>query len=144
MLVCKDNKWKAVEQCLAEQGCNSEGFSVDCNGPVAKAGDFCEGVEKPDYACSSDGKAQLVCSPNATKWTVDQACRGAKGCTSIVSRISCDTSIAELNEACAKDGTAACAVDGKTILECKDGKMQKSEVCPKACKVDYLSISCDR
>ena len=143
MLVCKDGKWKAVEQCLGKDGCDSLGMIVRCNGPTAKAGAECDPGEKPDYACSDDGKAELVCGSGVAKWTVEHACRGAKGCTSSVLGIECDTSIRELDEACAKDGAAACAVDGKTVLECKDGKMQKSKVCPTACKVDSLFISCD-
>ncbi len=143
MLVCMAGKWKAVEQCLAQEGCNSLGLMVRCNGPTAKAGDVCDGGEKPDYACSTDGKAQLVCSPGANKWAMENACRGAKGCTSSILGIDCDSSIRELDEKCSKDGGAACAVDGKTVLECKDGKMQKLKACPTACKVEAYSITCD-
>lgn len=143
MLLCKEGKWKAIEQCLAKEGCSAAAFRVRCNGPTAKAGDECDPSEEADYACSSDGKSQLICKAGEPKWTVNAACRGKEGCTSSILGVKCDRSIRELDEACVKDGDAACSVDGKTVLECKDGKMKKAKVCPTACKVDSLYVSCD-
>ncbi len=140
-LLCKDGKWKAIEQCLGKDGCGSSMFSIKCDGPTAKVGDDCDFEDKPDYACSADGKAQLICKANG--WALDKNCRGKEGCTTSVLGIKCDASVMEPGEACAKDGSAACSTDGKTILECKGGKFEKVKECPKSCSVGFATISCE-
>lgn len=140
-LVCKDAKWTAIEQCLGKNGCDSDLFNVNCDGPVAKAGAYCEYEGKPDYACSPDGKAEVVCT--AQGWTVAKQCRGAEGCTSSILGIKCDTSVMDPGEKCDSEGSAACSTDGKTILECKGGKFEKSTVCTTKCKVTSISITCE-
>lgn len=142
VLVCRDGKWKSVEQCMGAKACNSAMFAVDCDGPTAKANEDCESGEKPDYACAADGKSQLVCAPGATKWAVNSACLGAEGCTSSILGVKCDRTIRNAGDACTKDGDAACSTDGKTVLECKNGKMEKSKECPKKCEVSPLYIQC--
>lgn len=139
-LLCKDGKWKAIEQCAGEKGCRSGGLVVSCDGPTAKEGDFCDTREKEDYACSADKKAQLKCEKDT--WTLARKCMGAKGCSSSLLFIECDTSVVEPGEACDKDGNAACSTDGKTILECKKGKFEKARECPEGCKADMLFVDC--
>ncbi|MFO0589005.1 MAG: hypothetical protein U0441_15755 [Polyangiaceae bacterium] len=140
-LLCKDGKWKSTEQCLGKDGCDSSMFTVKCDGPVAKEGDFCELEETPDYACSPDGKAEMICT--AKGWGVAKKCRGAEGCTSSILGVKCDVSVMDPGEACDHEGSAVCSTDGKTILECKGGKFQKSTVCSTACKVTSISITCE-
>jgi hypothetical protein len=140
-LLCKDGKWKATEQCLGKDGCDSTMFTVKCDGPTAKEGDYCDLEDTPDYACSPDGKAELICKANG--WGLAKKCRGAEGCSTSILGIKCDTSVMDPGEACDHEGAAACSTDGKTILECKSGKFQKSNVCPTSCKVSSISISCD-
>ena len=140
-LLCKDGKWKSIQQCLGKNGCDSDLFSVKCDGPVAKDGDFCEVEDTPDYACSPDGKAEMICT--AKGWSVAKKCRGEEGCTSSILGIKCDVSVMDPGEACDHEGAAVCSTDGKTILECKGGKFTKSTVCTTKCKVSSISISCE-
>ena len=133
VLLCKDGKWKATEQCLGKDGCDSTMFSVKCDGPTAKVGDYCDFEDTPDYACSQDKKAELICK--ADGWGVAKKCLGAEGCSTSILGVKCDASVMEPGDTCEKDGAAACSTDGKTILECKGGKFQKDKVCPTKCKI---------
>jgi hypothetical protein len=141
-LLCKDGRWTRIRQCLAPEGCDSMLLSISCKGPTAKPGDLCDPGDKPDYACSADGKATIVCQ-GAPAWRIDRACLGEKGCTSSILGIECDTSVAALGEACGKEGNAACSMDGKTVLECKSGKYAVSHKCRKACKVSGVLVHCE-
>jgi len=140
-LICREGKWKATEQCLGKDGCDSSLFTVKCDGPVAKPGDFCEFENEADYACTPDGKAEVVCT--AAGWTLAKKCRGEEGCTSSILGVKCDTSVMDPGEVCEHEGAAVCSTDGKTILECKGGKFEKSTVCTTKCKVSTVSVSCE-
>jgi hypothetical protein len=141
VLLCKGGQWKSVERCLGKNGCDPSAISVRCDGPVGAAGELCDVGDKPDYACSPDGKAEMVCA--ASGWKVEHKCLGKKGCSASVLGVECDRSIVELGEVCAKEGNAACSTDGKTILECKGGKFTKSKVCPRGCKLESIFVSCN-
>lgn len=141
-LLCKDGKWTRFEECLGEKGCETRAMSIDCSGPVAKPGDLCDPGDRPDYACSADGKARVVCDKEST-WRLDRACLGEKGCSSSVLGVQCDASVVPPGEACTTEGNAACSTDGKTVLECKAGKYVTSRKCGKACKVTSLFVECE-
>jgi hypothetical protein len=141
-LLCKDDKWTRIEQCLGAEGCEAGFLGISCKGPTAKPGDFCDPGDKPDFACSPEGKARVVCD-RENAWKVDRSCLGEKGCTSSILGVECDSSVAPPGEACSKEGSAVCSTDGKTILECKGGKYLASKKCEKACKVNSLFVQCD-
>lgn len=140
-LLCKDGKWTRIQECYGPKGCDSGFMSISCDGAVASAGQLCDPADKPDYACSPDKKALMICQGEA-KWRLERACLGPKGCSTTVLGVDCDTSVVEPNSTCAKDGAAACSTDGKTILECKGGKFVSYKKCSKACDSSSMFIQC--
>lgn len=140
MLTCVDTKWKKIESCTGPDGCHGA-MLLSCDGPTVNAGDFCLKGDKDDYACSADKKSSLKCEVGG--WKVVNACLGPEGCTSSSLGVKCDDSVKDPTSTCEKDGAAYCSTDGKTILECKGGKLAKARSCPKACKVSYSTIECE-
>jgi hypothetical protein len=140
MLGCSDRKWKKVESCIGPSGCEIIS-RVSCNGAAVKAGDFCIPGAEDDYACATDGKSSLKCDIGG--WKVKRACLGPKGCSALGSSVECDDTIQEPGAACEREEEPACSTDGKTVLHCTSGKFTKSRACPKACKVDGTTISCE-
>jgi hypothetical protein len=140
ILACADSKWKKVESCLGPAGCSS-GLRVNCDGPTVKAGDFCVKEAESDYACSADKKSSLKCEVGG--WKVSRPCLGPEGCTSVAGRVKCDESVQPPGASCKSADEAACSTDGKTVLQCKGGKLVKGRTCPKKCKVGYSTIGCE-
>jgi hypothetical protein len=72
------------------------------------------------------------------------SCSG--GCRVSGSAVTCDNSIAELNDGCAQVGDLACTGDHKNALECgKDNKFAVTETCkgPRGCMITGDVIECD-
>lgn len=140
MLACVDNKWKKTESCIGPEGCHGTGI-LYCDGPTASPGEFCLKAEKDDFACAPDKKSSVKCDTGG--WKQESVCLGPEGCTSSTLGVKCDDSVKDPTSTCTKDGAAFCSTDGKTILECKSGKLVKSRTCPKACKVNSIFIECE-
>jgi hypothetical protein len=106
---------------------------------------------KPGDTCSGNGGALPSCTDPTSALVCENSvvtalpCRGAKGCTVSSSTVSCDNSLALVNDACDQPNDVACAVDHKSALECQGGKFLLAETCKGArgCVVDGDNISCD-
>jgi hypothetical protein len=64
MLVCDGDTLGPASTCRGPQGCRiqREGNRVDCDDTIAIEGDVCDQPRR--IACSTDGKAELVCQSN--------------------------------------------------------------------------------
>lgn len=108
---------------------------------------------KEGESCSSEGEARcdgnarmLMCAGGS--WTA-VACGGPAGCTTSGRYVDCDESRAAVGDPCGPDaqGNAACSLDGKQSLECREGRWQAAEECPgpAGCTVssDRRFVDCD-
>ncbi len=140
MLECKQNHWTRASNCLGQNGCVLVGKTVKCDNTIAELGDACTHPE--DYACSPDKKVELVCKGG--KYTVSATCRGPKGCSLVAKQISCDDTRAVLNDACGKDQTYTCDMEGKSILVCRSGHYVVDEACKGKlnCRVLGTKVGC--
>lgn len=140
MLECKQNHWARTASCLGQNGCTLVGKTVKCDNTVASMGDAC--THNDDYACSPDKKVELVCKDG--KFTVSATCRGPKGCQVVAKQISCDDTRAVLNDACGKDQSYTCDMEGKSILVCRSGHYVLDETCKGKlnCRVLGTKVGC--
>jgi hypothetical protein len=144
-LYCKDGKY-AEMPCRGAGGCKTTANVVTCDNDLANVGDACD--KNDDPACSMDKKTYLKCSGGA--FVLDSLCRGPKGCSwetkNAVTNFACDTSVAEVGDACDGDGYA-CSPDNKGQVHCEDKKFALVNTCkgPKGCKADEAkrAIECD-
>lgn len=96
-----------------------------------------------EQEASCDGKtAALTCTSG--KW-VKTECRGPKGCAVSGNLVDCDHSLASVDDVCDHEGNFACAVDGKSLLNCKAGKFVLDEACKGTakCKVSGSEAGCE-
>lgn len=127
MLACHAGSY-ALLPCRGSRGCvNAEGRAL-CDTSVAEPGDACH--DENLKGCSSDATAVLICRQHSMQrfyW-----CRGPSGCTASAGKLSCDTSIARLGDACDKklEGQAfSCTPDASAILVCKGGAFALDQTC---------------
>jgi hypothetical protein len=139
-LVCVAGRWKEVP-CKGPQGCAGAGEKSHCDDAVADAQEAC-GAES-DVACSSDRRAYLTCANHT--WTLAGSCRGPKACTVGANEVTCDSTLARLDDACNRAGNHACSEDQKSVLVCTAGKFVLASRClgPKACSIAGDQVSCD-
>jgi hypothetical protein len=83
--------------------------------------------------CGSDGTFQIM------------TCDGVDGCKQSGAAVTCDNSIAAVNDGCNTPGDAACAVDRKSALICTGGIFAVGETCkgPGGCTINGDTITCD-
>lgn len=136
MLRCRDGKFAADAPCRGPQGCRESFDKINCDQTLARAEDKCEGSGS---ACDVEGKALLECK--GTKLEQTRVCRGADGCKVIGSQVRCDESRGLVGDPC-EAGSAACAVDGASLLSCKGGKLAIARACKKPCEVHGTLVSC--
>lgn len=140
MLECRGGKYDALP-CRGPKGCQLGGGKVLCDASVGEEGDRCPGTGS---ACSADKKSLLECAGG--KFSVKWPCRGPDGCKDAGGgQLFCDFSIAEPGDACGAEG-AACSVDRKQMLDCKDGKFTLRSHCrgPEGCKDAGDTLTCDQ
>ena len=103
-----------------------------------KAGDPCSG----SAASCVDPTSALFCGSGTLK---PMTCRGPLGCKAANNAVTCDDTIAQLNDGCDEDNEVACQVDKKAALECKGGVFTVGETCkgPNGCVVAGEKITCD-
>ena len=144
MLACHGGLY-AVVPCRGSHGCvNAEG-RASCDTSIAEPSDAC-----PDEnlkACSVDGSQVLICKQHTMQRFYQ--CRGANGCVSSPGKLSCDTSIAKLGDACDKklEGQAfSCTPDAREILVCKGGAFILDQTCPagEKCQSVGSSTKCEK
>jgi hypothetical protein len=141
-LRCKDNKLVLASTCRGPKGCWWESSTLHCDTDVADLTDPCE--DDDDLACSSDGKSLLKCK--SAKYSVENTCKGPKGCKVDGTKVHCDDDIADPGDACATEGDLACSTDKKQLLSCKSGKFKVDSACKKGCayteKDDKTTFDC--
>jgi len=144
MLACHGGVYLLVP-CRGASGClNAEGRAA-CDTSIAEPGDACR--EENLKACASDGSQVLICKQHTMQRFY--ACRGKGGCASSGGRLSCDTTIAKLGDACDPklEGQAfACTPDGREILACRAGAFGLEQTCKagQKCSVNGSSTQCVR
>jgi hypothetical protein len=138
---CVGKHWKLAGKCPGPKGCTSLKQKVTCDDTVADLGMPC--ATEGSAACSGDKKAMLQCKHGVM--TEVAKCRGAKGCEVGASSTTptCDTTIAQIGDACDKDDQAACSVDGKQLLRCRSHVMTASQDCKTTCTVAGTQIACN-
>jgi len=144
MLACHGGRY-AIVPCRGSRGCvNAEGRAL-CDTSIAEPGDACR--DENLKACSGDGSQVLICKQHTMQRFYQ--CRGAAGCVSSAGKLSCDTSLAKLGDACDKklEGQAfACSPDEREILSCKGGAFMLEETCKpgQKCRLVGTSTKCEK
>jgi hypothetical protein len=101
-----------------------------------KAGDKCNSA---GFLCA-DATAALECRVGI--WTA-LPCRGSLGCTRDNELIKCDMAGNEENDPCAAaaEGKGLCTKDGLGTLECRDGRLVKTNTC-HGCTISGETVVC--
>jgi hypothetical protein len=109
-------------------------FAFACGSP--KAGDQCDTT---GFLCESNAAA-LECKVGA--W-VALPCRGLGGCKRQGNTVTCDMSANVEGDACAStaEGKGLCTTDGLGTLECRDGRLVKTNTC-RTCTVVGDQVIC--
>ena len=142
MVACHGGKYAFVP-CRGTRGCvDAEGRAL-CDTSLAEPNDPCN--DENLKACSGDGSQVLVCKQHTMQRFY--LCRGAGGCASSAGKLSCDTSVAKLGDACDKklEGQAfSCSPDASEILVCKGGAFVHDQTCKagQKCVVNGSSTQC--
>ena len=135
LLGCVGGKFAPKWACRGPLGCrDTGGGQLSCDYSIAEIGDACgsEGA-----ACTADRKQMLECKDG--KFSLRSHCRGPEGCKDAGAELTCDQSLAEVGDPC-DTGDAACRVDGRAFLECRDGKLAVIQGC--RCIVDGATVGC--
>ncbi len=139
VMKCKSKHWKLVGKCPGPKGCSSQKQKVSCDDSIADVGMVC--VTEATAACSGDKATLLKCKGGVM--VEDIKCRGAKACDVSGGVPKCDTTIAQVGDACGNDDDAACATDGKQLLRCRSHVMTAMQTCKGPCTVSGIEISCN-
>lgn len=109
-------------------------LAFSCGNP--NPGDKCD---KTGFLCV-DGSSAMECRGGV--WSI-LPCRGATGCTRTNDLIRCDMSGNIAGDACAStaEGKGLCSSDGKSTLECREGKLVQTNTC-SSCAVSGDQIVC--
>ena len=139
MLTCHGGVYGLLP-CRGSKGCvNADGRAL-CDTSLAEQGDACH--DENLKACSVDGAQVLICKAHTMQRFY--LCRGPSGCASAAGKLSCDTSIAKVGDACDKklEGQAfSCTADAGAILVCKGGAFAIDETCKAGQKCSSLEGS---
>jgi hypothetical protein len=139
-LACHTGKWEK-ELCKGPKGCVQKGSDSECDHTTAESGDVCTVAE--DHSCSADKKSMVRCVKN--HYVTVESCLGPGGCARGDKEATCDNSAAAAGDPCTQEGDLACALDGKSTVSCKGGKMAQGLPCkgPKGCTVAGTAVRCD-
>lgn len=109
-------------------------FSFSCGTPAA--GESCTST---GFLCESAASA-LECKVG--KWT-SLPCKGTNGCKREGEVVKCDMTGNAENDACASsaEGKGLCTSDNLGTLECRDGKLVKTNTC-RSCTVNGDTVTC--
>ena len=142
-LVCKEGHYALWRACRGPDACQVEGGrNVRCDTTLGEPGDPC--AQQGTYACSSDGKAMLLCEGSTL--TLASTCRGPEGChiQRDTRKVDCDDAFAEEGDPCDQAKRITCAVDRKAELVCQDGKYAKKRDCRRSdCRLQGSELFCD-
>jgi hypothetical protein len=129
-LRCRANKFVVASTCRGPTGCFFvHNTKLHCDTDLADLPDPCE--DNGDLACALDGRALYKC--NGTQYSVESSCKGPNGCRIAGTSVRCDHHVADLDDACHRDGNFACSADAQAILVCRSGKFVTQKACKKEC-----------
>jgi hypothetical protein len=141
-IVCRGGKYHA-EPCRGRDGCKLIEGRASCDTSLMEEGEAC--LQEGSQACSTDNTTFLVCTKG--KMEVKLRCRGASGCQFLDRKLTCDLSVAALDDPCDEkmEGKNACALDKKQIVVCKAAKFTSDTVCKagEECIVGDGTVKCD-
>ena len=126
-LMCQEERLVRFP-CKGPSGCAENAEGVRCDSTLAEETDRCE---EGSFTCRVDGKARLKCING--RYALESQCLGDDGCSVAGSVASCDTSKAELGDACEDASGVACSIDGTTMLLC-EGRWIEGSKCRKGCR----------
>jgi hypothetical protein len=127
--------------CHGPRGCSTTEQGTSCDFSGNKSGDPCSADDEGSATCSSqDG--MLACHGGLYGIV---PCRGTRGCSNADGRAVCDTSVAQMNDACRDENLKACASDATQVLICKDHLMVAYYPCRglNGCTSLGGKLSCD-
>lgn len=136
--ICKKGKMGSPVPCRGPEKCHSspDGKKILCDQSLGKEGDTCQSA---GGACSVDGSATLHCANG--KYVVSHICRGGGPCKTENEMVACgNMGLSEAGDPCSGD-IAACTVDGKAFLSCKNGKFEQTRKCNR-CTSDGKAVTC--
>jgi hypothetical protein len=139
MLACHGGSY-ALLPCRGSKGCVNAERRALCDTSLAEQGDPCR--DENSKACSVDGVQVLICKEHSMQRFY--LCRGPNGCASSAGKLSCDTSVSKVGDACDKklEGQAfSCSPDQSAILVCKGGAFVLDETCKAGQKCASLEGS---
>ena len=139
-LACQAGQF-VLTPCHGPRGCSTNEQGTSCDFSGNQAGDPCSTDDEGAATChSKDG--MLACHGGLYGLV---PCRGTRGCTNADGRAACDTSVAQLNDACRDETLKACASDASQVLICKDHAMVSFYPCRglNGCTSLGGKLSCD-
>ena len=139
MLECEGGAWKLRMNC--SKLCVSNVQGVRCENASGAIGDPCTAEQKDSAVCSEDKLQLLVC--DGAKFFSASSCRGQNKCRAVGKQIQCDSSMAEIADACEEEGILSCDTAKKTMLKCVNKKFVKEQACKKRCNNAFDKVSCD-
>ncbi len=139
MLACEGGAWKLRMPC--SKLCVSNVDGVRCENASGAIGDPCTAEQKDSAVCSEDKLQLLVC--DGAKFFSASSCRGQNKCRAVGKQIQCDSSMAEIADACEEEGILSCDTAKKTMLKCVNKKFVKEQACKKRCNNAFDKVSCD-
>lgn len=131
-------------QCRGPKGCEVGAKGIECDRSIAEAGDACQKKDDGTAACTADGRSRVDCIDG--KYVLSAACEGPKHCADEGDAISCDAPAMHAGARCKQEGAAACAVDHKAMLHCKEGHYAEPHAClgENACELKGDDVYCDQ
>ncbi|MBL8912482.1 MAG: hypothetical protein JNM17_17450 [Archangium sp.] len=139
MLDCTDGKWALRMNC--SKLCVSNVNGVRCENAEGAAGDPCTQEQFDSAVCSADKKMLLVC--DGKSFFAASTCKGQNHCRAVGKMIECDTSLADIDDPCEKEGELSCDTAKKVMLKCTNKKFVKEQACKKRCNNAFQKFSCD-
>lgn len=138
-LVCEQGHYIEVP---CRKACSQSETGVACDVGKNQPGDRCSRDEEGAAVCL-DAQRLLACHDGTFQ---PRLCHGANGCRVESGRALCDTSRAELKEACAESGKKACSLDGKSVLACDAQQFAALFSCrgEKGCEANGSHLECDQ
>lgn len=138
-LECEGGQWKQHMSC--SKLCVSNVKGIRCENASGAVGDTCTPEQKNQAVCSADKLHLLVC--DGASFFSASSCRGQNKCRAVGKQIQCDTSMAEVGDACEEEGILSCDTAKKTMLKCVEKKFVKEQACKRRCNNAFNKFSCD-
>lgn len=141
-LACNAGKMSPSHPCRGRKQCISIKTSPNCDRSVGVIGEPCDASD-PELAVACDLKGETLLLCRGSKLTAGPICKGKFKCdVNSYGRdgrshyqAGCDQSIAEIGDACVKEGGLACSGDLKSRLTCAASVFVLEKACKKGCEL---------